>query len=99
MTDHETESFITSTIKRCDQLLAGERQAEQAQARDEWDAESRAEYEQWSAGLGNEQAQILDEEYNDYWAHHCARHGEALQLDGSCVLCEGEAAEERRQDL
>jgi len=54
---------------------------------DEWDAESMAEYEEWSAHV--------DEEL---WDRFCAAHGDERDEDGLCPQCRQEIADERRND-
>ncbi len=53
----------------------------------EWTPEERAEYNE-----------LLDLERDEYWSMHCAAHGELLQRDGTCTVCQAELAEERRND-
>lgn len=93
------DDFISQTIRDVDAYLAGERADEQAQVRNagvdmagEWDAESLAEYEEWSAEVS--------EQTDSYFDVICGTHGDERDPEtGLCPQCAQELADERRNDL
>lgn len=91
------ESFISHTIKLCDSLLDGEREAEIgevwdacADPADEWTAEQRAQY-----------SEMLDQDDQEYWdtylSKYCQVHDAEL-VNGKCSACVHEEQEENRAD-
>lgn len=54
----------------------------------EWDAESLAAYDEWSA--------MVDDE--EFWDKHCGKHGDERDGEGLCPQCRQELAQERIED-
>lgn len=52
----------------------------------------------WTDAERAEYNAILDQEEMEWWGRHCPVHGGEL-VEGECVECAGELANERRIDL
>ena len=84
------DDFITSTIKRVDGYLAGER-TDAIRSISDLPADEQA----WFDACIEEDNLAWDE----YWQKHCQLHGSELAEGGGCAECEAEEADERRNDL